>query len=447
MHDKRLPRYDPGLQPSIRTGRSHDRITRQQVRSHEVDIQGLRWTLIGPSRRDASVARDLLHPSRFSSSYLTYPNSSCPVEQERQFSFHSFLPGHRAKFNHYQLRNVLTGCDRNSLLYAAGNEVKQASLSCPSVNKTIMDLSSSANCAAGFRITCLSATRVSVHSGSNNAKVLLAGGFYGEYAVLGLDNSPAAPAVGFVTHAYNGLVTHIHSYPDRRSGLTQAVFCSNDCKVRIMDVRRLQFTNSFEYANAVNCTATSPDGRLRVLVGDSQETLITDAERGTTLLTLKEHADHAFACDWSPDGRYVATGAQDGTVLVWDARNWAKPLNHLDSAMTCARSLTFTDDGALVAAENNDVVRVYDSGTYDTWQEVRFFGPIAGLTLLDGGAELVIANADKTVGGFLTFERTPQGGNHGSYGKRMEMGDANGSDRRRHERSIAASDIIDDLYF
>lgn len=450
MHDKRLPKFEPGLQSSIRIGRSDHPVTRKQVRSQEVDMQGLRWKLIGPSRCDANTARDMLHPSRSTSSYMTHSQPHPLAEEERLFSFRSFLPGRRARFNHYQLRNVLTACNRNTLLYAAGNEVKQASLSCPSTDETVMDLSSPANCAAGFRITCLSATETLTSSHSTSSPVLLAGGFYGEYAVLNLSSPSNTPSEGYVTHAYNGLVTHIHDYPARRSGLTQAVFCSNDCKVRIMDVRRLQFTNTFSYEHAINCAATSPDRRLRVLVGDSQETLITDAERGTTLVTLKEHTDHAFACDWSPCGRYVATGAQDGTVLVWDARNWAKPLNNLPSAMTCARSLTFTDDGALIAAENDDVVRIYDksgggSGSYNAWQEIRFFGSVAGVAVLEGGEEVVVSNADRTAGGLLTFERTPKGrGEGGTYGRRLK----GGSQSWRCGREVGgAEDVVDELHF
>ena len=63
---------------------------------------------------------------------------------------------------------------------------------------------------------------------------------------------------------------------------------------------------------------------------------------------------------------------------------------------------------------------VLPEGDRDEYEEIRFFGSIAGVALLDGGSELAIANADKTVGGLLTFERTAQGyGDYGSFGKQV----------------------------
>src|SRR5262249_16169027 len=36
-------------------------------------------------------------------------------------------------------------------------------------------------------------------------------------------------------------------------------------------------------------------------------------------LTLKGHTAEIFSVSWSPDGRRLATGSQDGTAKVWDA--------------------------------------------------------------------------------------------------------------------------------
>ncbi|SMQ51020.1 unnamed protein product [Zymoseptoria tritici ST99CH_3D7] len=335
---------------------------------------------------------------------------SPPGHGETHYKFRSFVSQHKASFSHYQLRSVLAASGRNDVYYANGSKVMRASLACPTHSETAMDLSRPMNCAPGFRITCLSASPRMSFSSYHSDAVLLAGGFEGEFAMLDLSaERNGAHAEGMVTHAYNGLVTHIHNYTDRTSGGLRAAFCSNDSKLRLMDVRRLQFTDTFSYSTAINCSATSADGRLRALVGDSCETIITDAEKGNPLVTLREHTDHGFACVWSQDGRNVATAAQDGKVVVWDTRNWSQPSRVLDTAMSCARSLNFTDNGALVVAENDDVVRIYDGGSFAAWQEIRFFGSIAGVALIDGGAEMVVANVDKTVGGLLSFERNNEG--------------------------------------
>ncbi|PIA93919.1 hypothetical protein CB0940_04660 [Cercospora beticola] len=436
--DKRLPPFEPGIQSSIRLGRPLEPVVRTQVLSRAVDVQGIRWQLVGPAREQAMLARCMLHPSSTSSNYLRpqrrQTSSGIAGDAESHYRFRSFAPQHKGSFEHYQLRNMLVAADRNNIFYGtAANQVMRASLSCPNTRNTVMDLAKPVNTAAAFRITCLSASPRALVPGSQTDNVLIAGGFYGEYAVCNIDSDKREASEGFVTHAYNGLVTHVHSFRDRRSGLLRAAFSSNDRKVRLMDVGTLQFTDSFTYDHAVNCSATSADGRLRVLVGDSSDTLITDAQRGTPIVTLQEHTDHGFACAWSQDNRHVATAAQDGRVMVWDARSWKKPVRTFESTMSCARSLQFTDSGALVAAENEDVVTVYGGHSFEAKQEIRFLGSIAGVTLLDGGAELAIANADKTVGGLLTFERVPQGLGNNTYGRVVVK--PGGSSRWRNGRA------------
>lgn len=408
--NKQLPPFEPGIQSSIRLGRPPEQVTREQAESGNVDMQGTRWHMIGPSQECAHVARAMLHPSSAGSNYSRSSQYDRPWSSaghvDSPYRFRAFVPRHRASFEHYQLRNVLAATDRNNVFYVStGNRVMRASLACPTSQETAMNLSKPSNTAAGFRITCLSASSRSMAPGSVTDNVLIAGGFHGEYAVLNVEGEQRQPSEGFVTHAYNGLVTHVHNYQDRRSGLLRAAFCSNDHQVRLMDLHKLTFTNTFHYDHAINCAATSTDGRLRVLVGDSTDTMITDADRGVPLVTLREHTDHAFGCAWSPNGRHVATAAQDGGLVVWDARSWKQSLCRFESSMSCARSLHFTDNGALVAAENEDIVTIYDGPSFGHKQEIRFFGSIAGVTLLDGGAELAVANADKTLGGLLTFER------------------------------------------
>lgn len=417
VKDRRLPRFEPGLQSSIRLGRPEKPVLKKDIASGSIDMQGIRWKVIGPSREDALTARERMHPSPKTVS-AGPDHSRSHKRRTKHYQFRSFAPGHKAKFSHYQLRNALGATSRNELFYTTGSQVKRTSLACPDLHQTVMDVSKAQSSTAGFRITCLSAAP---RQRLQNRGILVAGGFFGEYALCNVDLMDGAFTEGFVTHAYNGLVTHIHTYANRRSGLPQAVFCSNDRMVRVMDVSTLNFTSEFGCENAINCSSTSPDGRLRVLVGDSQETLITNAETGQTLVTLREHGDHGFACDWSGDGLHVATAAQDGGILIWDARNWTKPCKSWTSSVSCARSVQFTDTGALVVAENDDIMRVYDGAKGHHHQEIDFFGSIAGVALVDGGEELVIANADKTVGGLMSFERTAQGfGETGSFGREVD---------------------------
>jgi hypothetical protein len=405
MFDKSMSPFEIGIQPSIRLWKPPEHLNRCDV-SSERDMQAIRWRLIGPSRDQAQAARTQLHPSRCvvdGSGVSAALSRDATVTVESAYRFRGFTPSHRAQTCHYQLRNMLAAYNRASIFYASGSKVFKTSLACPSSLSTLMDLTKPATSAASFKITCLATQSRS----SFGDQFILAGGFYGEFALLNTRSLASEPVEGFVTHAYNGLVTHIHTFANRRSGVPLAAFCSNDRQLRIMDLGTARFTHSFSHAHSINCAATAPDGRLRVIVGDCHDAHITDAEKGETLVTLPGHTDHGFACAWADDGIHVATGAQDRNTMVWDARNWSKPLQSLPSIRSCPRSLHFTDNGALLVAESDDIVSIYDAATFNKLQDICFFGAVAGLALLDGGTEMVIANADKTIGGLMSFKRTP----------------------------------------
>ncbi|KAK4954594.1 hypothetical protein LTR10_008027 [Elasticomyces elasticus] len=422
--DKRLTPFEHGSQPSIQSWRPPDYVSRDCFASRLWDMQGIRWDLLGPRRKDALVARGQLcrHSPSSPAAFDVLSTPSATTEEEKAYHFRSFTPVHIAKTTHYQLRSALAATSRSDVFYSTGDKVLRTSLASPTLQHTIMDLSKPTNLSAGFRVTCLTASQS--RAGRN---YLMAGGFNGEYAMLNLDAEDAELQEGFVTHAYNGLVTHIHTFDARHSGMPQAAFCANDHKVRLMDLGTARYTN----------------GRLRALAGDSRDVYITDAERGDTLMKLRGHLDHGFACAWSPNGNHVATGAQDGLTMIWDARNWSEPLGSLTSIMSCPRSLHFADDGALVVAESDDVVGVYDGGTFAKRQDIRFFGSVVGVALLDGGAEMAVANADKTVGGLLMFQRTAQGLNEGTFGQQVPL---HGNNLRQTMRHRGHSKIMNSVY-
>ncbi|KAK4565406.1 hypothetical protein LTR86_004023 [Recurvomyces mirabilis] len=391
-----------GIQPSLRLRRQPEHLARHEVASDDLDWQGISWKLMGPDRQHVLAARVQMHPSRPVGGTSHGRPASHVLDWPYAYRFRGFTPQHRAQTSHYQLRNVLAATSRADVFYTTGNKVMRTSLACPTMRDTAIDSSTAINLPADFRITCLTAYKELC-----TASFVVAGGFNGEYALLKVGGAHgAAIHDGHVTHAYNGLVTHAHTVTGRR-GTPQTVFCSNDHHVRLLDVETLRIASEFVYPSAINCSATAPDKRLRASVGDCRDAYITNAERGEVLVTLSGHIDHGFACAWSSNGVHVATGAQDGKTLVWDARNWSQPLQKLPSMMSCPRSLHFTDDGALVVAESDDIISIYDPQTFNKRQDLRFFGSVAGIALLDGGEEIAVANTDKSVGGLLTFERLP----------------------------------------
>jgi hypothetical protein len=407
---------------------------RDTVEREGVDMQGLKWSMV--DRATANNTRRSCHPSspKYTPHWTKVLHQPASPDDEGYYRFRRFSPQHRAQTSHHQLRNTVASTSRSDVVYAAGDRVCRTSLLSPEISDTVIDLSSPTTCASGFRITCLATSPAS--QGDN---IVLAGGFSGEYAMLDLNSEDGGLSEGFVSHAYNSVVTHISTGHDRRSGQLSAAFCSNDKFLRVMDVATARFVHTQAFEHAINCSAVATANRLRAVVGDSINGLVLDADSSEVVATLEGHSDHIFSTAWSPDGRILATGAEDGRICIWDARNWKQPLATRSCIMSTPRSLQFTDDNFLVAAEDEDVVCIYEPQDFSLRQSVQFFGAIAGVTLLDGGAEMVVANSDRSVGGLLSFQKADQGLHSGSYGRRLDCSQDQAEPRYRPRRRSGRS--------
>lgn len=442
--EKRIPTFRPGSRASDdgapEIGPRPDLVLGHRRRSSRTDIQGIDWRRLGPSREDAIRARREMHPSRNSlADYDSHdegaatpraafaPSSSTPTPSAApgpRYTFRSFDATHRPHIHHFQLRHNLAALDRNHVYYAAADRVVRTSLALPGLAEPAMDFSHSAR---GFKVSCLAASPTSPFADeyTSSSRVLIAGGLGGEYTLL----NPATGSLteGIVSSGDDALVTHAHLFPARRSGALHAAFCTNDNSLRVLDVATGRFIAHHTYAAAPNCAATSPDGRLRALVGDDADALITAAEEegGPVLARLTHHAAPGFACAWRPDdGRVLATAAQDGRVAVWDARRWDMPLKVITPVAACPRSVNWTAAGELVVAEHDDVVRVLDPVEFAPREKMEFFGAVAGVAVLGHGREIVVANADRSVGGLVVWERVGDGdgtrARGGGYGERRD---------------------------
>ncbi|MCJ1242900.1 hypothetical protein MMC30_000096 [Trapelia coarctata] len=413
------PIGEEALLLGLTRGENKKYIDIEDLAGERCDIQGIDWTELGASREDARVVRNTCYHSyrNLSPDGENYGHTHNSILRQchshartlpscdNHFRFNRYMTRYKARLGQFQLRHLMAAPSRNSIFYAAAHGVicVNATLS---TEEYAMNLTrKSPGCSDGHpqRISTLTA----------GDGVLAVGGYNGEYAIKSLysanDNSHTC---GALTRAINSITNHVHTFPNRRSGKPQAVFCSNDEKIRVLDCNTNTFVREHQIDWPVNCSATSPDGRLRLVVGDDTKPWIVDAETGRQVIVLHPHQDFGFACDWSPDGRYMATGNQDGQVMLWDARRWEKPLfeKTIATELGGIRSLHFSPLGegrpVLLMAEPADIVSVVDAVTFDTRQRFDFYGEIGGTGFVPDGSAFYVANMDKTFGGIFEFERT-----------------------------------------
>jgi WD40 repeat protein len=265
----------------------------------------------------------------------------------------------------------------------------------------------------------------SVHAGAWNGvqistiaadhNVLIAGGFHGEYGMIPLDRPNAKHSEGIIVDHLNSITNHIQIQLSRSSGLPQAAIASNDCGVRLLDCTTNGFIAHHEYDQAINCTALSPDHRLRVLVGDTKNVMICNAESGEIVQELNGHVDYGFACAWADNGWHVATGNQDMLIKIWDARMWTdsngdgKVLSTISATKAGVRCLKFSPLGGgkrvLLAAEPADFLSIIDAESYASKQRLDFFGEIAGTDFSPDGQNIYVGIHDSWRGGIMEFEK------------------------------------------
>lgn len=102
---------------------------------------------------------------------------------------------------------------------------------------------------------------------------------------------------------------------------------SNDGHLFAYDVDQCEVINTETTSSQVICwgaydCALSPGGTSIVVAGGSYGDArleIFDTADGNRLGVLNGHQDLVSSCDWSSDGRLIASGSRDGTVKVWDA--------------------------------------------------------------------------------------------------------------------------------
>ncbi len=126
----------------------------------------------------------------------------------------------------------------------------------------------------------------------------------------------------------------------------------------------------------------SPNGRWLATGGYDNTVRIVDAVTGTNEVVLGNHGGAIVSVAWSPDGRQLASASRgDGTVKIWDAQSGTEVQSFRGHA-GAARSVSWRPDGKQLASAGTDgTIRVWDVTSGYTNVIAKRIQPSQGVSL------------------------------------------------------------------
>ena len=107
------------------------------------------------------------------------------------------------------------------------------------------------------------------------------------------------------------------------------------------------------HSKYVYSVAASPDGKYLASGSYDKTLIIWDAKSGEKLQTLEGHSIFVKSVSWSPDGKYLASGSSDETVIIWDAKSGQR-LKTLEGHSYYVYSVCWSPDGKYLASGSWD---------------------------------------------------------------------------------------------
>lgn len=95
----------------------------------------------------------------------------------------------------------------------------------------------------------------------------------------------------------------------------------------------------------------------------TQTVAVLNTNASEEMVTLSSNENHVRCVEWSPDGRFIASGYEDGTISIWDAKT-GEELRWLNGQSGAVLHVRWSPDSSRIASTTpTGTVRVWDIET------------------------------------------------------------------------------------
>ncbi|KAI8983592.1 WD40-repeat-containing domain protein [Pilobolus umbonatus] len=147
----------------------------------------------------------------------------------------------------------------------------------------------------------------------------------------------------------------------------------------------------------------SPDGNYLATGAEDMQIRIWDIQKKRIRNVLKGHLQDIYSLDFSRDGRMIASGSGDCTARIWNMADGAclhvLRINDHDQKDPGVTSVAFSPDGRIIAAASLDkMVRIWDTQTGVLFERLEGHkDSVYSVAFMPDGKMLVSGSLDKTL--------------------------------------------------